>query len=103
MPGRRHGRSRAAVAYQSTIASPAAGAARRSGGGRGSWSRDPSVPQPGERRAEPVPSGARRLPFLRVWHPVGALPARVYWRRRLLVLALLLAVLGGGTGSGSPC
>jgi hypothetical protein len=32
-----------------------------------------------------------------VWHPVGALPARVYWRRRLLVLALLLAVLGGGT------
>jgi hypothetical protein len=31
-----------------------------------------------------------------VWHPVGALPARVYWRRRLLVLALVLAVLGGG-------
>ena len=30
-----------------------------------------------------------------MWHPVGALPARVYWRRRLLVLALLLAVLGG--------
>jgi hypothetical protein len=29
-------------------------------------------------------------------HPVGALPARVYWRRRLLVLTLLLAVLGGG-------
>jgi hypothetical protein len=35
-----------------------------------------------------------------VWHPVGALPARVYWRRRLLVLALLLAVLGGGTWLG---
>jgi hypothetical protein len=33
----------------------------------------------------------------RVWHPVGALPARVYWRRRLLVLTVLLAVLGGGT------
>jgi hypothetical protein len=31
-----------------------------------------------------------------VWHPVGALPARVYWRRRLLVLVVLLAVLGGG-------
>jgi hypothetical protein len=38
-----------------------------------------------------------------VWHPVGALPARVYWRRRLLVLALLLAVLavlGGGAWLG---
>ena len=35
-----------------------------------------------------------------VWHPVGALPARVYWRRRLLVLALLLAILGGGTWLG---
>ena len=29
-------------------------------------------------------------------HPVGPLPAAVYWRRRLLVLTLLLAVLGGG-------
>ncbi|TFV73363.1 MucR family transcriptional regulator [Blastococcus sp. CT_GayMR19] len=28
-------------------------------------------------------------------HPVGKLPAAVYWRRRLTVLALLLAVLGG--------
>ena len=28
-------------------------------------------------------------------HPVGKLPAAVYWRRRLLVLTLLLAVLGG--------
>ena len=35
-----------------------------------------------------------------MWHPVGALPARVYWRRRLLVLALLLAILGGGTWLG---
>ncbi|MFW3172860.1 MucR family transcriptional regulator [Geodermatophilus sp. CPCC 206100] len=41
-------------------------------------------------------------------HPVGPLPAAVYWRRRLLVLTLLVAVLGGGgwlavalaTGSG---
>jgi hypothetical protein len=30
-----------------------------------------------------------------VLHPVGKLPAAVYWRRRLLVLVLLLAVLGG--------
>jgi hypothetical protein len=30
-----------------------------------------------------------------VLHPVGKLPAAVYWRRRLLVLAVLLAVLGG--------
>jgi hypothetical protein len=30
-----------------------------------------------------------------VWHPVGELPARVYWRRRLVALAVLLAVLGG--------
>jgi hypothetical protein len=31
-----------------------------------------------------------------VLHPVGELPAAVYWRRRLVVLALLLAVLAGG-------
>jgi hypothetical protein len=30
-----------------------------------------------------------------VWHPVGELPAVVYWRRRVLVLTVLLAVLGG--------
>jgi hypothetical protein len=29
-------------------------------------------------------------------HPVGKLPAAVYWRRRLLALTLLLVVLGGG-------
>lgn len=29
-------------------------------------------------------------------HPVGPLPAAVYWRRRALVLVLLLAVAGGG-------
>ncbi|WP_369258573.1 MucR family transcriptional regulator [Geodermatophilus amargosae] len=33
-------------------------------------------------------------------HPVGPLPAAVYWRRRLLVLALLVAVLGGGSWLG---
>ena len=42
-----------------------------------------------------VPTSVRR-----VFHPVGALPARVYWRRRLLLLALVLLVLGGGTWSG---
>jgi hypothetical protein len=30
-----------------------------------------------------------------VLHPVGDLPAHVYWRRRVVVLVLLLAVLGG--------
>lgn len=29
-------------------------------------------------------------------HPVGKLPAAVYWRRRALVLLLLMSVLGGG-------
>jgi hypothetical protein len=31
-----------------------------------------------------------------VLHPVGKLPAAVYWRRRLVLLGVLLAVLGGG-------
>jgi hypothetical protein len=31
----------------------------------------------------------------RVWHPVGRLPARVYWRRRIVLLVVLLALLGG--------
>lgn len=30
-----------------------------------------------------------------MWHPVGELPAHVYWRRRVVVLAVLLSVLGG--------
>jgi hypothetical protein len=30
-----------------------------------------------------------------VWHPVGKLSAAVYWRRRALVLTVLLAVLAG--------
>jgi hypothetical protein len=30
-----------------------------------------------------------------VWHPVGPLPAAVYWRRRLVLLAVLLVILGG--------
>jgi hypothetical protein len=35
-----------------------------------------------------------------VLHPVGPLPARVYWRRRLIVLTVLLAVLGAGAWGG---
>ena len=31
-----------------------------------------------------------------MFHPVGPLPAAVYWRRRLLLLGLVLALLGGG-------
>ena len=31
-----------------------------------------------------------------VLHPVGRLPARVYWRRRLVLLAVLLGLLAGG-------
>jgi len=54
-------------------------------------------------RGSGVPSRAARparTTVRGVWHPVGALPARVYWRRRLLVLALLLAILGAGTWLG---
>ena len=36
----------------------------------------------------------------RVWHPVGELPARVYWRRRLVLLTLLLVLLGGAVWLG---
>jgi hypothetical protein len=35
-----------------------------------------------------------------VLHPVGPLPARVYWRRRLMALAVLLVILGAGTWGG---
>jgi hypothetical protein len=35
-----------------------------------------------------------------VLHPVGPLPARVYWRRRVLALGLLVSVLGGGGWTG---
>ncbi|PRY43212.1 hypothetical protein LY71_11771 [Geodermatophilus tzadiensis] len=49
--------------------------------------RDRGVPR---RRGQWPPTSV-----LSVLHPVGPLPAAVYWRRRLLVLVLLLAVLGG--------
>jgi hypothetical protein len=35
-------------------------------------------------------------------HPVGKLPAAVYWRRRAVLLLLVLAVLGGGAWFGAP-
>ncbi len=35
-----------------------------------------------------------------MWHPVGKLPARVYWRRRLIVLIVMVAVLGGAVWLG---
>ena len=33
-------------------------------------------------------------------HPVGPLPTRVYWRRRALLLGLLLSLCGGGSWTG---
>jgi hypothetical protein len=42
------------------------------------------------------PSRAASTTVPRVLHPVGKLPAAVYWRRRLVLVAVLLAVLGGG-------
>ena len=44
------------------------------------------------RRPRPEPPAS----VLRVLHPVGKLPAAVYWRRRAVLLVVLLAVLGGG-------
>ena len=41
-----------------------------------------------------APAGATTVPG--VLHPVGPLPAGVYWRRRLVLLLVLLVVLGGG-------
>ncbi|MEU2350742.1 MucR family transcriptional regulator [Modestobacter sp. NPDC049651] len=34
-------------------------------------------------------------------HPVGPLPSAVYWRRRVLVLTLLVALVGGGSWVGA--
>lgn len=45
------------------------------------------MPGCGRRRA--------RTTVATVLHPVGPLPAAVYWRRRLVVLAVLLVALGG--------
>jgi hypothetical protein len=35
-----------------------------------------------------------------VLHPVGKLPASVYWRRRLVLVAVLVGLLGGGSWGG---
>ena len=60
------------------------------------------------------PAPGRRITVPSVLHPVGPLPAAVYWRRRLVVLVLALMLVGGlawgvvalvagrGTGSASP-
>ena len=53
--------------------------------------------------ADGVPSrggSEARTTVALVLHPVGPLPAAVYWRRRLLALVLLVAVLGGGSWLG---
>jgi hypothetical protein len=50
-----------------------------------------------------VPSGRApvgRITVPAVLHPVGPLPAGVYWRRRLVVLLVLIAVLGGAGWGG---
>ena len=39
----------------------------------------------------PAPTAPTTVP--RVWHPVGELPARVYWRRRVLALVVLVVVV----------
>src|SRR3954465_6426212 len=84
--GRRHGRARAAAAYQSTRTSPI------------SLLVVPTTVQCAvvrQRRAGPVRLGPSAT-VRGVLHPVGPLPAAVYWRRRVLVLTLLVSVLGGG-------
>jgi hypothetical protein len=56
---------------------------------------------PGPDDGVPPPGGPEvRTTVAFVLHPVGPLPAAVYWRRRLLVLVLLVAVLGGGSWLG---
>jgi hypothetical protein len=51
---------------------------------------------PGLRGAAARPGRAGSTSVSAVLHPVGKLPAAVYWRRRLVLLVVLLAVLGGG-------
>jgi hypothetical protein len=43
----------------------------------------------------PLPAPAAPTTVPRVLHPVGELPARVYWRRRAAVLVVLLVLLAG--------
>ena len=52
---------------------------------------------PGGGGGAPPPSAAAGPASVAgVLHPVGRLPARVYWRRRLVLLAVLLGLLAGG-------
>lgn len=68
------------------------------------WSTAARAPWRGVRLERPVAISVRD-----VFHPVGRLPAAVYWRRRVLLLGLVLGlVVGGGwvsiavaTGSGA--
>lgn len=63
----------------------------------------------GDRRGSPV-KGIIAATVVRVLHPVGSLPASVYWRRRAVAFAGLVAVLlliwavlpGGGDGRPQP-
>lgn len=55
-------------------------------------------PRQGGRAGPGTPSAAATVPA--VLRPVGPLPARVYWRRRALVLGLLLSIGGGGGWTG---
>lgn len=64
-------------------------------GGRGAVHGCPVCPAPSS-GAPTTPVTVTALAFLAVLHPVGPLPAAVYWRRRALVLLLLLSLVGGG-------
>src|SRR3954469_3992958 len=69
------------------------------GSSSGGWSRETSLPSGGSGApTRDPPKAPTTVPG--VFPPVGELPARVYWRRRLLVLALLFAVLGGAAWLG---
>ena len=59
-------------------------------------SRAPSVPLP-ECGAPSGPGSRQPITVPRVLHPVGPLPAAVYWRRRLVVLLVLVVLVGGLT------
>src|SRR3954447_7789241 len=67
----------------------------RKGELRPDGSRALSLPRVAQRRADRAGCGAAAT-VPAVFHPVGPLPAAVYWRRRLLVLTLIVSVFGGG-------